>query len=73
LQCANTGISAHINSRGELLEQTSWWKQEALNIPFILHDHKTFYALYGDYTGWLAAALAVVILVRGLWLRFRLD
>ena len=71
-RCANTGISAMIDQRGNIVESSGWWKQEVLHGSINRNDMMTFYVVNGDITGrictflfWmLAAALAVRILVR---------
>ncbi len=63
LQCANTGISAYINTRGEIISQTEWWKQEVLEIDFNANNTKTFYSEFGDYIGWIGAVISLSILV----------
>ena len=71
-RCANTGISAMLDQRGNIVESSGWWKQEVLHGSINRNDMMTFYVVNGDITGrictflfWmLAAALAVRILVR---------
>lgn len=58
---ANTGISAFINQKGEILSQTSWWKRDAIKNTLRTNDKITFYARYGDYLGRLAGFLAVFL------------
>ncbi len=63
LQCANTGISAHINNYGEILKQTEWWKQQVLEVKFTPNSITTFYARHGDYLGWIGLAISFAILM----------
>lgn len=66
-RCANTGISAFIDQRGEILETSPWWKQAVMHGSINLNDDMTFFVRNGDITGrvctfvfWLlTAALAV--------------
>lgn len=50
-RCANTGISAFIDQRGEVIEQSGWW------VPYVLHgkvnlsEKVTFFASHGDIVG----------------------
>ena len=50
-RCANTGISAFIDQRGEVIEQSGWW------VPYVLHGKVnlskkvTFFASHGDIVG----------------------
>lgn len=66
---ANTGISAFINGRGDIVQQTQWWTTTALKENINLNDELTFYVKHGDYIadfGCLGAGLFGVILVMGL-------
>nr|WP_216657822.1 apolipoprotein N-acyltransferase [Sphingobacterium shayense] len=45
---ANTGISAFINQRGDIVQQTSWWSPTALSQEINLNEDLTFYTKYGD-------------------------
>lgn len=66
-RCANTGISAFIDQRGDILETSQWWKQAVMHGSINLNDDMTFFVRNGDITGrvctfvfWLlTAALAV--------------
>lgn len=70
-RCANTGISAIIDQRGNVLEKTEWWKQDVLRGHINRNDRQTFFVRNGDITGrvctfvfWLLlAALAVRVLL----------
>jgi apolipoprotein N-acyltransferase len=61
---ANTGISCFINQRGDVLQQTDWWKDDALNAQLNLNDTITFYAKTGDLLGLICfyGGLATIIL-----------
>ncbi|CAD7810429.1 Apolipoprotein N-acyltransferase [Chryseobacterium aquaeductus] len=45
---ANSGISAHISARGEILEDTFYGDKTALFAKVNLYDHETFYVKSGD-------------------------
>lgn len=45
---ANSGISAHINAKGEILEDTFYGDQTALFAKVNLYDKETFYVKAGD-------------------------
>ena len=45
---ANSGISAHINAKGEVLEDTFYGDQTALFAKVNLYDNETFYVKSGD-------------------------
>ena len=50
-RCANTGISAFINSRGEILAQTAWDEATALKGSVTLNSTRTFFLVWGDLIG----------------------
>ena len=56
---ANTGISAFINQRGDLVKQTKWWTRTAIKQDINLSSDLTFYTLYGDYLPRIGSLLAV--------------
>lgn len=53
---ANTGISAFINQRGDIVQQTAWWVPDALRQEINLNEEFTFYTKYGDLILYLALA-----------------
>ncbi len=60
---ANTGISAFINQKGELLRTTEWWERNALKGTLNANNEQTFYVEYGDYIGRVSTFLAVFALL----------
>ena len=46
---ANTGISAFINQRGDIVQHTQWWVRTAIKQDINLNSDMTFYVLHGDY------------------------
>lgn len=60
---ANTGISAFINQKGDVIQQSEWWVQDSMK--GILHDNEgiTFYNNHGDYIGRTAAFLSPLLLL----------
>jgi apolipoprotein N-acyltransferase len=67
---ANTGISAFINQRGDVVQQTKWWVKTAIKQNINLNSDLTFYVLHGDYlaitTSFLAIAGVIFVLVMGI-------
>lgn len=63
VRSANTGISAVINAKGELVEQTNWWEQAVLKTRVQLHSAPTFYIRYGDYLGRIASFIAILLVL----------
>ena len=50
-RCGNTGISAFIDQRGDILSASNWWQRETLEGKINLNDKITFFVRYGDITG----------------------
>lgn len=60
---ANTGISAFINQRGDIVEQSEYWEQTALRNTIKTNDKQTFYVRYGDYIYKVSVFLTALLLV----------
>ena len=60
VQAANTGISGFINQRGDVLQRTSWWKEESLVGEVHLNDTLTFFTRNGDLIGRCAKPLTLL-------------
>jgi apolipoprotein N-acyltransferase len=60
---ANTGISAFINQRGDITQQSGWWHATALKQDINLNDEITFYTRHGDYIAKAASILSAVLLL----------
>lgn len=74
---ANTGISAFINQRGDILMATSYWEPRVISHTLNATNRKTFYVRFGDYLGnitqYFAYAFFIVYLVALLLnMRFRI-
>ena len=63
---ANTGISAFINQRGEVISSLDYGKAGALRGTILANDKKTFYVRYGDYIARLSAFIGIGILLTSL-------
>ena len=50
-RCANTGISAIIGQRGEIVCSSSWWRPEILRGYVNRNDELTFFVRNGDIAG----------------------
>lgn len=65
---ANTGISAFINQRGEVVSHTGWWKPAYLSAALPLNNELTIFVRHGDLIGRLSQflffLLALMALVR---------
>ncbi len=63
---ANTGISAFINQRGDIVQKTEWWVPAALAQEVNLNEEITLYTQYGDlivYIGILGSLLALLLII----------
>ncbi|MDB4534146.1 apolipoprotein N-acyltransferase [Vicingaceae bacterium] len=60
---ANTGTSCFINQRGDVMRQTTWWKNDAIVKSINLNQAMTFYSKHGDLLGRLSAAIAAILLL----------
>ena len=67
-RCGNTGISAFIDQRGEILSQSDWWTRETLSGEVNLNSEQTAFVRHGDLVGrvctLLFLLLAAILLVR---------
>jgi len=61
VQCANTGISAIIDERGNILQKTKWWEPAVIKASIFPSDEITFYAQHGDFLGFYACILSVLL------------
>lgn len=60
---ANTGISAFINQRGDILQKTTWWEPTAIRRKINLNDKLTYYTKNGDYIARVSAFISAMILL----------
>jgi len=58
---ANTGISAFINEKGEIVKQLGYLKKGTLTAEITTNDKQTFYVKYGDYIARISILFAVMI------------
>ena len=63
---ANTGISAFINPRGEVLQTLPYETKGALRGEVALNDKLTFYVKYGDYIARIAVMISVLLILYAL-------
>lgn len=71
-RCGNTGISAFINQRGDILQSSEWWQRTILRGAVNLNSETTFFVRYGDITGrvcTLAFLLLLLLLLSRLFIR----
>ena len=63
---ANTGISAFINQRGDIIQRTAWWVPAALTQEINLNDDITFYTKNKDliaYFGLFGTLISFFLLI----------
>ena len=67
-RCANTGISAIIDQRGNIIERTPWWEKAAIRSSINMNDEITYFVRTGDVPGRLCTAvfslLCLALIVR---------
>ncbi len=65
---ANTGISALINQRGDVVFPTEYWKKAVIKDKIHLNDSKTYYARFGNFFASasliFSAALLMLLLIK---------
>ena len=62
-RAANTGISAFISPRGEIMKKTPYWQQAAIKTGLPLQSSQTFFSLNGDILMRPLSFFAVLLLV----------
>ena len=60
---ANTGISAFINQRGDILQESTYWEPAVLRQTLNTNHRVTFYSMNGDYLARISAFIAVMLLL----------
>jgi apolipoprotein N-acyltransferase len=60
---ANTGISAFINQKGEILMRTKYWTPDALRTELNANDKYTFYVKHGDFIARAAYFFALIVVL----------
>ena len=66
IRSANTGISGLISPNGDVIRQTQWDEEIALNIKVSLNDTVTFYNRFGDLIGRIFSFISVLLLFSSL-------
>ena len=46
---ANTGKSGFFNQRGDVVQDTEYWKEDVIKATLKANTEKTFYSKHGDY------------------------
>jgi apolipoprotein N-acyltransferase len=69
---ANTGISAFISQKGEILQSTNFWEQAVIRAQLQANTTKTFYTKHGDYLGKTAVWLSILVFLAA-WVKKRIT
>jgi apolipoprotein N-acyltransferase len=62
-RAANTGISAFIDQKGNIVQRTKWWMPGALKQDINLNEELTFYVRNGDYIAKIAILCSAAFLI----------
>ncbi|MCI1721127.1 MAG: apolipoprotein N-acyltransferase [Bacteroidales bacterium] len=65
-RCANTGVSAFINQRGDIVSSTGWWKRCYLVGNVNLNNDITIFVKYGDIIGRVSLFAFFLLLLSGI-------
>jgi apolipoprotein N-acyltransferase len=68
---ANTGISAIINQRGDILQQTGFWQPSTIKATLQANNYQTFYCRHGDYLAHLSACITLLSITCALILKIK--
>jgi apolipoprotein N-acyltransferase len=60
---ANTGISAFINQKGEILARTKYWVPDVITAELNANDACTFYVKHGDYIARVAYFFSLIVIL----------
>lgn len=63
IRAANNGISAHINSKGIVTQQTQWWTKAELKGKLNYLKETTYYTKNGDYLGRISLFFGIFVLI----------
>jgi apolipoprotein N-acyltransferase len=71
VRAANTGISGFISQRGDVVQQSEWWTEDALLASVRFNDALTFYVKHGDYIARISLFMAGLLLLNLIATRLR--
>lgn len=69
-RCGNTGISAIINQRGDILKTSPWWEPYILKGDINLNTEETVFVKEGDVTGKICTFIFLLLLLAAIVRRF---
>lgn len=62
-RCANTGISAFIDSKGDIVSSTDWWERQRLDGKVALRSDETFFVVHGDIVGRVCSFMFILLIL----------
>ncbi len=62
-RCGNTGISAFIDQRGDVLERGPWWESATLSGTVNLNSRQTYFVRHGDICGRISTFAFLLLLL----------
>ena len=62
-RCGNTGISAFIDQKGDIIKKGPWWEQATLEGTVNFNSELTFFAEHGDIVGRLCTFVFFLLLL----------
>jgi len=71
VRSANTGTTCFVNQRGDILQATKWWVEDAIRGEIQLNKKQTFYTKYGNVLGRSFSFAAILILLFSFVKRFK--
>lgn len=71
VRSANTGISALINQRGDIIKSSKWWEPAYISGQLKLNDHITPFTTIGDILGRIALWILPIFLFLPIWERLK--
>ena len=69
---ANTGTSAFINQRGDILQATEWWESDVIRAKLNLNSENSFYTTYGNVMGRSFVFVSALLILFSFVKRFKL-
>ena len=67
---ANTGISAFINQRGDVVQETEWWKEAVIKQDINLNSELTFYTKHQDWIVYPFLVIGVLSVLYSIFIGF---
>ena len=70
---ANTGTSCFINSRGDISDETVYWKPAVIKATLPVLGKETFYVKHGDYIAHFALILSALIYISTFFFKKKVE